>query len=294
MSSLGSVALRASKVYGLAAVVYGDYRLTRIRAQWAKRWLGLSPGEDSDDDPRIADYWNRAHERNAQRLLGGITAFRGLWVKVGQFLSSRPDIMPLPYLRELKKLQDSVPSRPWEEVCMTLVEELGSNWKDRFQWVDENPLSTASIAQVHLAKLLTGEEVVIKVEHRNIADLILSDLENLRILCNLIARQEPDYDFTQIVQEWIPAVKQELDLCIEAQNLSEAKANMEKSGVKVIVPAPVDDYVTSRVLVMEYCPGFSVRDLEEMNKRCVDRETVLSRVCEAWAVQMHINGKMPK
>lgn len=293
MSNLGSVALRASRVYGLAAVVYGDYRLTRIQAQLAKRWFGLSPGEETDDDPRIANYWNCAHERNARRMLGGITTLRGLWVKVGQFLSSRPDIMPLPYLQELKRLQDSVPSRPWKEVCETLVEELGDNWQDSFEWVDENPLSTASIAQVHRAKLLNGEEVVLKVEHRNIAALILNDLENLRILCDMIVRQEPDYDFRQIVQEWIPAVKQELDLRIEAQNLVEAGANMAKSGVKVVVPAPIDGYTTSKVLVMEYCPGFSVRDVEEMSRRNADRETILSRVCEAWAVQMHINGKTP-
>lgn len=291
LSAKSAQALRAVQVYGLAALMYGDYRVTGVWAQLAKRMEGLSLGEESDDHPRIKKYWDSTHERNSWRLLKGMKSLRGFWVKVGQFLSSRPDIMPLPYLQQLKQLQDSVPSRPWKEVEATLKEELGDNWHDSFDWVDETPLSTASVAQVHVAQLRNGDKVVLKVVHRGIDALVQSDLENLRILCEIMAKQDPDYDFRKIVNEWIPAVREEVDLRIEARNLHETTKNMEKAGVRVILPCPVDKLVSRKVLVMQYCPGFSIRSVDEFEKRKVDREVVLARVCEAWAVQMHINGR---
>ncbi|GMH32993.1 hypothetical protein BSKO_00827 [Bryopsis sp. KO-2023] len=290
MSEIGAVALRASRVYGVAALLYGDYQVTKVRANMTKRYLGLDLGEETDKHPKIDELWNWAHERNSKRVLQQISSLRGLWIKVGQFMSSRPDIMPIPYLRELKGLQDSVPGRPWREVERTLKEELGENWRDKFEWVDENALSTASIAQVHRGKLKDGREVVLKVEHRGIDVLMRNDLENLRTLCEMIAKWEPDYDFRKIVFEWIPAVRQELDLRIEASNLNEAKTNLAKAGVNVILPAPVEGYITQKVIVMDFCPGFSVRDVEEIDRVGADREVILSRVCEAWAVQMHVDG----
>jgi len=102
--------------------------------------------------------------------------------------------------------------------------------------------------------------------------------------------QEPDWDFQKIVDEWKPAVKQELDMRLEAAALKEVGANMKAAGVQAIVPAPCDQHLTARVLVMEFCHGFSVRDTEAMDRHGVDRKVLMHRICHAFAVQMHVNG----
>eukprot|EP00873_Tetraselmis_striata_P006515 jgi/Tetstr1/426779/TSEL_016994.t1 len=268
-------------------LLHGDWR----EAAKLKGQLGLAKEDPaSDEHPALLALWEEAHTANADRVYKSIVGLRGLWVKVGQYLSSRVDVVPIPYIKRLVALQDDVPPYPWKEVDLTLREELGASWRDAFVELDETPLSAASVAQVHRAKLRSGEEVVVKVQHRGVAPRMRSDLANLSTLCRIIAWLEPDYDFRKIVDEWKPAVEQELDMRIEARALKEVAANMKAAGVRAIVPAPRDDMLSRRVLVMEFCHGFSVRSLELMDKHGVDREALLHRVCHAWAVQMHVDG----
>ena len=188
--------VRTVQVFSLALVFYLDVVVTRGRASRVKRRLGLDEADPaSDQHVEVEELWHRAHLRNADLLYNSIVALRGVWVKAGQFLSSRPDIVPLEYVRKLSGLQDQIPARPWAEVEATLAEELGEGWEERFRSVDRAALSTASIAQVHRAELRDGTQVALKVMHRGIQEKMLGDLKNLTFLAELLAAREPDYDF---------------------------------------------------------------------------------------------------
>jgi predicted unusual protein kinase regulating ubiquinone biosynthesis (AarF/ABC1/UbiB family) len=385
-----------------------------------------------EDDPRVVEFWSIVHRRNAIRLTNQIKQLQGFWVKVGQFLSSRADVMPMEYIQELSSLQDSLPAKPLHDILSTLREEWGlidnssrarsssscsgnnsktsstrtsrslstssledtpedcSNDDDNphrlqqlealLESMDPIPLSTASLAQVHRARLplknrinddddddeddsSTGkttnkncpilkhplkqqlyQDVVFKVQHVGIASLMRQDMENLKVIVGILAKMEPDFDFEPVFREYNQEVEKELDFRREARNMEEVRSLLlvndddddddeqlnlpqqneettttttttattsfsivssfltasSSSGtsrskqsspkVKAIIPRVLHEYTTERVLVMEFCPGFAVRELEQMEQHNVNKHLLLERICTSWAIQMHVGG----
>jgi aarF domain-containing kinase len=287
--------IRRMTVFKTAFGVFVEYKWAQRKAKKMKKKLGLDLDDpNSDDHPEIMELWSRVHERNAQKLLEKIQTLEGFWVKVGQYLSSRADVMPPEYLQTLAQLQDSMPPRSWKETWETIQEELGEEALERFESIDPEPLSTASLAQVHRATLKehNGErhDVVIKVQHRGVASLMLQDMENLRVILQLLAYSDPDLDFGPVIREYNQEVRKELDFRTEAQNMNDVSHMLKKADIAVIIPDTISDLVTERVLVMDFCHGFPVRDTQLLDEYNVDRELLLERVCAAWAVQMHVGG----
>lgn len=129
-----------------------------------------------------------------------------MWVKLGQYLSSRPDIVPEQYTKILSRLQDAMPCSPVSAVRQVIEAELGAALSDTFSKFDDSPIASASIAQVHRASLREGgQQVVVKVQHPGVAELMTADLADVRLLMRMIAWLEPDFDFTQILDEWCEA-----------------------------------------------------------------------------------------
>lgn len=273
-------------VFLLAARVFVSYKLVQKQESKLKRQLGLDT--DDDNHPQLQQLWDKAHERNSLRILSAIEKLQGFWIKVGQYLSSRADVMPIQYLSNLAKLQDGVPAKPFEDIQQTLSEQLSPQQLSRIESIDEIPLSTASLAQVHRAKLTNQLDVVLKVQHRGVASLMLQDMDNLRTILRLLALLEPDLDYNPVVDEYTKEVQKELDFRTEARNMQEIKQMLEERKVCVIVPDAVSDLVTEKVLVMEYCEGFPIRDIEKLDQFHVDRRLLLDRVVTSWAAQMHL------
>ncbi|KAG6739077.1 hypothetical protein POTOM_056659 [Populus tomentosa] len=119
-----------------------------------------------------------------------------------KYMSSRADVLPSAFISNLKQLQDSLPPCPFEEVCHTIEKELGKSTKELFLDFDENPLATASIAQVHRATLIDGQKVVVKVQHEDIKKIILEDLKDAKSIVDWIAWAEPQYNFSPMIDEW--------------------------------------------------------------------------------------------
>jgi aarF domain-containing kinase len=291
--------LRRFTVFSVAFQVFLRYKWAGFQADRQKRRLSLDLTDpNSDDHPEILRLWSDVHTRNANNLLINIQRLEGFWVKVGQYLSSRADVMPSEYLQALSVLQDSMPPRSWDETYRTITEEFGGEElvKKRFVSIDPKPLATASLAQVHRATLKVDgnkrsrQDVVIKVQHRGVAQLMLQDMDNLTVILNLLAKTDPDLDFNPVIKEYNQEVRKELDFRTEAKNMKEVKELLEATDIDVIVPESVPDLVTERCLVMEFCEGFPVRDIAKLDRYNVDRELLLERVCAAWAVQMHVGG----
>jgi len=293
---------RRVTVFSVALEVFVRYKWAGFQADRQKRTLGLDLTDpNSDDHPEILRLWSEVHTRNANNLLINIQRLEGFWVKVGQYLSSRADVMPSEYLQALSVLQDSMPPRSWEETYRTITEEFGGeeSVQKRFVSIDPIPLATASLAQVHRATLKevdgdnntrSRQDVVIKVQHRGVAQLMLQDMDNLAVILNLLAKTDPELDFNPVIKEYNQEVRKELDFRTEAKNMKEVKELLDGTDIDVIVPESVPDLVTERCLVMEFCEGFPVRDIAKLEEYNVNRELLLERVCAAWAVQMHVGG----
>ncbi|GFS42000.1 ABC1 family protein [Actinidia rufa] len=243
---------RRMKVFTLAFVIYMDYKVCLIVMSscmwktklpfllWLKAFLSssvrvgaagvylkaLQQREKWTRKSKIADLWEKAHERNAKRVLSLMIELEGLWVKLGQYLSTRADVLPEAYIYLLKQLQDSLPPRPLEEVCQTIEKELGQSMNDLFLDFAKAPLATASIAQVHRATLLNGQEVVVKVQHQGVKTIILEDLKNAKSVVDWIAWAEPQYNFSPMIDEWCKEAPKELDFNREAENTRTVSRNL--------------------------------------------------------------------
>lgn len=287
---------RRLTVFRVAFRVFIDYKWAGRKAKRLKKKLGIDPNDaDSDDHPDVEALWSQVNAETARQLLLKIQSLEGFWVKVGQYLSSRADVMPREYLETLGELQDSMPPRPWDDTWQTIQEELGEEGLARFKSIDPEPLSTASLAQVHRATLKSSDgspphEVVLKVQHRGVAALMLQDMENLRVILNLLAKTDPDLDFGPVIREYNQEVTKELDFRTEAQNMLDVSTLLQESKIEVIIPESIPGLITERVLVMDFCEGFAVRDTNKLDENNVDRELLMERICAAWAVQMHVGG----
>mmetsp|Transcript_12364 Transcript_12364/g.35357 ORF Transcript_12364/g.35357 Transcript_12364/m.35357 type:complete len:960 (+) Transcript_12364:93-2972(+) len=287
---------RRARVFTLAGKVFLSYKSTERKEKRLRKDLGLStddgddPTNSNSEHPDVLALWDRAHENNAARILSKIERLQGFWIKVGQYLSSRADVMPIQYLHTLAKLQDGVPAKPYEEVHKTLLESFTTDQMAMFEHIDPSPLSTASLAQVHRAKLVDGRDVVVKVQHRGVASLMRQDMTNLRTILNILARSDPNLDFNPVVNEYTAEVVRELDFRTECANMEEVRELLATSDVRAKVPQSIPELVTERVLTMDFCEGFPIRDLAKLDENHVDRPILLSRVCEAWAMQMHVGG----
>ena len=154
-----------------------------------------------------------------------IVHLQGWWVKAGQYLSSRADVMPPSYLKELGKLQDSIPARPMSEVLATIREELPADLAERLLGgLEEEALAAASIAQVHRVELKPeagagGEPqvVALKIQHRGVAEIMAQDMKQMDLMIRIVAYFEPEFDFSQVVKEWCAEASKELDFNQEAK-----------------------------------------------------------------------------
>ncbi|MBA0594379.1 hypothetical protein Gorai_011287 [Gossypium raimondii] len=281
----GNIYRRRMKVFTAALIIYLDYKAVQQRGKWTSK------------SKRTA-LWEKAHERNAKRVLSLIIKLEGLWVKLGQYLSTRADVLPEAYISLLKQLQDSLPPRPLKEVCRTIQKEFGKSMDDLFAEFVEKPLATASIAQVHRATLLNGQEVVVKVQHDGIKAIILEDLKNAKSIVNWIAWAEPQYDFNPMIDEWCKEAPKELDFDHEAENTRTVAANLgckkspgesySSNRVNVLIPEVIQS--TKSVLILEYMDGIRLNDTASLEAFGIDKQNIVEEITRAYAHQIYVDG----
>jgi ubiquinone biosynthesis protein len=201
---------------------------------------------------------NRQATRDgARRFREGLEELGTTYIKLGQLLSSRPDLLPDVYIDELSQLVDHVPPVPFVDVDATIRADLGD---DVFSSVDPEPLATASIAQTHRALLATGREVVVKVRRPDIVDQVELDLDVLRSTARLVAGRSETAQLLQVealVDELEVHLRQELDFVEEAHN-TELIARLVDDYDRIFVPQVIRPHVTERVLVLEWVDGEKV------------------------------------
>jgi predicted unusual protein kinase regulating ubiquinone biosynthesis (AarF/ABC1/UbiB family) len=213
--------------------------------------------------------------KNARKVLNTFISLGPVYIKLGQWLSSRADILPQPYLEELAKLQDSVPAAPFEQVKPIIEKDLGLI-NEKFDEIDPNCISGASLGQVYLGSI-SGQQVAIKVKRPGIEKVVAKDLKVLKKILPLALRfvdSNLQYSAKAMLSQFIETIYEEMDYNIESENLKKIKKDMEKS-TKVIVPSVFDDFSSKNVLTMEYLPGIKVTNVQALDEKGIDREQLV-------------------
>lgn len=200
------------------------------------------------------------------------------FIKFGQILSTRPDLLPPSYVSELSRLQDQVPAAPWEMIKACIEEELETPLDQLFSAFDPEPIAAASLAQVHTATLPGGQQVVVKVQRPNIERTIELDLDILHELARLAQERTPlgeVYDLVDIAEDFALTLRAELDYRREGRNADRFRTNFADEA-HLYVPHIYWDYTTSKVLVMEYISGIKIDDIAALKEAGHNRHQLAS------------------
>jgi ubiquinone biosynthesis protein len=240
------------------------------------------------DDPVVAE----TTDQTAADLAGDLERMGPTFIKLGQLLSTRSDLLPDEYIRALSRLQDRVEPFPFSEVEPLVTAELGVRLSKAFSEFEATPLAAASLGQVHRAALRDRRQVAVKVQRPGIRPRVAEELEILEEIAEFLDQHTAvggRYQFTHMLEEFRRSLLRELDYRQEAQNLTLLRHNLGEFR-RIIVPAPVDDYTTSRVLTMEYVPGTKITALSRVARLELDGAGLADDLFRAYLTQVLVDG----
>lgn len=287
---------RRFEVFAVAFIVIIRMKMCRWRERMfmtERRGDVAKYGEDMSEEA----IWNANYDISARFLYVSILRLKGLWTKTAQYLSSRADFMPESYVRELKKLQDEAPATSWDDVKRMLPPKVLRELTD----IDPEPLASASIGQVHTARLVSsGEKVVVKVQHPHARTLLTDDFWSLQVIARIVAWMDPEYEFFEILmREWATEARKELNFITEAKNLQTARAAIgtltattvtsKNVPFQVEIPVPVLELCDANVLTMSFCEGVRVDEFAQLEEWGLSRDAVMEAVAKAFGHMMYVS-----
>ncbi|HTH02007.1 MAG TPA: AarF/ABC1/UbiB kinase family protein [Vicinamibacterales bacterium] len=214
------------------------------------------------------------------------------FIKLGQLLSTRADLLPSPYLDALGRLQDRIEPFSFAEVERVIHEDLGVRISKAFAAFDAEPMAAASLGQVHRAALRDGRRVAVKVQRPNIRDGLAADLATMEDIAGFLDQHTTagqQFEFVQMVAEFRRTLAQELDYQREAHNLVRIAANLS-SFRRIVVPAPVEDYTSARVLTMEFIQGQKITTITPLLRQDFDAIGLARELFRAYLHQIIVDG----
>jgi len=244
---------------------------------------GRNVGETVDD--QVPDEAPEALANDLEKL--GPT-----FIKLGQVLSSRPDLLPPAYLEALTRLQDSVKPFPFADVQRIVEEELGARLSKAFSVFEETPIAAASLGQVHRAALRDGRLVAVKVQRPDIARTVASDLDALDEIAQFLTNRTgagKRYDLVGMVAEFRMALEAELDYLQEANHLKLIAKNLEEFEA-IVIPQPVEGYTSPRVLTMNYIAGTKVTKISPVARLEIQGDVLADTLVRAYLKQIVLDG----
>ena len=254
-----------------------------------------NPGAEPVDDSVPGDLAPPADAEPAAlgaELAKDLEALGPTFIKLGQLLSSRGTLIPAGYAEALERLQDSVEPFSFEDVERIVTEELGVRISKGFETFDPTPLASASLGQVHRARLRGGRDVVVKVQRPNIRQRITEDLEAFDEMARVLekhTRVGQRMDLRAVLEEFRRTIFEELDYRREASNLDRLADNLSDFSL-IVVPRPVPDYSSSRVLTMDFVPGQKITSLNPAARLEVDGDALAEELFRAYLQQILVDG----
>jgi predicted unusual protein kinase regulating ubiquinone biosynthesis (AarF/ABC1/UbiB family) len=238
--------------------------------------------------PRQVD--SETRRRRARALLDSMLTLGPTFIKLGQLLSTRPDVLPPEYVEEFEDLQDNVPPAPWEGAKQVLEEDLGPI-DERFVDFDTEAISGASLGQVYTAKV-DGQEVAVKVRRPGIEELVEADLRVIRFSLPILMQFVGDarsFSLETLADEFDRTIREEMDYERERRMLEDIKSNFADDPM-IRIPAVLESHSTGRVLTMEYVPGTKISRIDDLDAIGVDRTALARRLQEAYLQMLIVDG----
>ncbi|GAB6906817.1 ABC-1 domain-containing protein [Desulfosarcina cetonica] len=228
----------------------------------------------------------------AERVRMAIEELGPTFIKMGQILSTRPDLVPVDFIQELSRLQDKIPSFSIADVRRIVYQETGQSIDDLFTYFDPAPLASASIGQVHRARLLDDEEVAVKIQRPGIRRIVEVDLEIMLHLATLAERHIEELAHhrpVKIVEEFARSIEKEMDYTLEATSM-ERVARSFLQDPTVYIPKVYREITTQRVLTTEFIDGIKVSRLDELDAQGLDRKLITRRGATILLTQIFEHG----
>jgi len=257
---------------------------------WKYGTSDLAREFELDDEQKLAP--QRAGQPSPEDLADDLERMGPTFIKFGQLLSSRPDLLPEPYLKALTRLQDRVKPFPYEEVEQIIASELGVRVSKAFASFDQKQIAAASLGQVHLATLRDGRPVVVKVQRPEIRQQISEDFEVLEEIAHFFDEHTAigkRYRFGRILAEFKTTLLQELDYLREAGNLNTLAENLKKFE-HIQVPLPVMDFTSRHVLTMDYVQGAKITALSPLVRMELNGQLLAEELFKAYLKQVLVDG----
>lgn len=230
--------------------------------------------------------------KNPEDLAEDLKNMGPTYVKLGQLLSTRPDLIPEPYLKALESLQDDVEEIPYSEVQKIVEEEIGQRISKAFESFEVQPLASASIGQVHLAVLRSGKKVAVKIQRPGVRKNFIEDLDTLKELTDVAVKHSKTakkYAVDEILDELRVILLNELDYVKEAENLIALGENTRKYA-KIVIPQPVEGYSTSKILTMDYIDGQKITSISPISRIETNYKPLVDELVAAYLKQIIFDG----
>lgn len=269
-------AWRFVSVAWVAARIYAGYKSIQL---WS-RIVGAARKEER---------YRRQDGRAARALYRSAVRLQGMLIKACQFIATRADVLPDAWVNTLSGLHDHVPPRPFAAIRERVEHELGRPLDDVFAEFDPRPLASASLAQVHAARLHDGRRCAVKVQYPGIEGIVRADLRNLAVILRVLAWLEHDFDFRVLMREAFKYIPMELDFEHEADNCETIARNLA-ARADVVVPRVYREFSTRRVLVMELIEGIKITDVAALERAGIDKRAVAQKLMEVFCEQVLRDG----
>ena len=231
-------------------------------------------------------------DHSPEELIEDLKKMGPTYVKLGQLLSTRPDLLPPPFLDALATLQDDVEVVDYVEIENIFKEELGVRISKAFASFETEPIASASIGQVHRAVLHSGKEVAVKIQRPGIRKRFIEDLDALMSISEKMENYSEtarNYAVHNVIEELRYILLKELDYTLEAQNLATLKRNL-KEFENLFIPAPILDYCSSRVLTMEFVEGGKITKVSPLKRLDVDLKPLVDDFVKGYLKQIIVDG----
>lgn len=248
--------------------------------------------EKMDNEMAYPDTFEEEHSDKPEKFARDLEELGPTFIKLGQLLSTRPDFLPMQYIEALSRLQDDVKPFSYEEVDEIISSELKVSISKAYLEFDREPIAAASLGQVHKAKLRDGRPVAVKVQRPGIRETVMNDLDALQQITTSLENHTEvanRYSFGQILNEFKKVLFQELDYLQEAQNLETLNRNLARYE-DIIIPLPVSDYTTSKVLTMDYIKGKKVTKINPLARLELDGKHLAEHLFKAYLDQILVDG----
>jgi predicted unusual protein kinase regulating ubiquinone biosynthesis (AarF/ABC1/UbiB family) len=275
------LAARLRRTLLVARAAFVLWCLYKVPAAW-RRLRRLPERKGKQLDP--------THERAAKVVLRLALDLRGVIIKTCQAVATRSDQFPPAFVNHLKQLHDAVPPKPFEVIRGVVERELGKPLDAVFSAFDEAPLASASLAQVHAARLRDGREVAVKVQYPDIEEIVRVDIRNLRRACRVYERFDPQpLELLPLLDELVSHTALELDFLREADS-AERVRRLFAPNPRVLVPAVHREWSTRRVLVMERVGGMKITDVDALVAAGLVPADVVQDLMDVWVRMILAEG----